>query len=308
MDLEAYLRTMAVDALVSNNYLQDSESFLVHDRVRGRWSYVPWDMNNADARWWYRMPAGSDPLARHPLVVFTPGDPDVATIFLRRRTQVDGVHPTFSNLVTRIANEPDLLARYLALVERGLDEVFRPEVLDPWLDRAHALLDASMRDDPWMDPQKWAEADDFLKAYVRERVAFLRSELERLRARRPGVVLEGVDPQAGRLVLRNRGADPAELGGMVLTASLRDTIAALALEGEGGAAAPRNVPAVRLAPGESLSLDAAALGLTLPLAGAGEVGLFDGKAPNGVVDLLLYGPVPPGRRYARGEDGRWTVR
>jgi spore coat protein H len=306
MNLEAYLRAMAVDALVSNNYLQDSESFLVHDRVRGRWSYVPWDMNNADARWWYRMPAGADPLAHHPLVVFTPGDPDVASIWLRRRTQVDGVHPSFSNLTTRVVNDPELLARYLALVERGLDEVFRPEVLEPWLDRAHALLDASMRDDPWMDPQKWAEADGFLTAYVRERVAFLRAELERLRARQPGVVLEVVDPQAGRLVLRNRGAAPAELGGMVLTASLRDTIAALALEGEGGAAAPRNVPAVRLAPGESLSLDAAALGLAL--APAGEVGLFDGKAAHGVVDLLLYGPVPSGRRYARGEDGRWTVR
>lgn len=293
LDLEAYLRAMAVDALISNDYIQDSESFLVHDRVRGKWSYVPWDLNNADARWWIGMSAEDAPISRHALVVFTVADPAVATIYARRASQVAGVHPTFSNLTTRIVNEPELLARYLALVERGLDELFRPEVLDPWLDEVHALLDRSMREDPWIDQEKWARAAAFLKTFVREREAFLRSELARLRARRPGVVLEALDARAGTLELRNRGSEPAELGGMVLTTNLR-------------AATTRNVPARRLAPGERVALRAADLGLTL--GEAGEVGLFDGLSVTGALDVLFYGELAPGRRYERAEDGRWAVR
>jgi spore coat protein H len=293
MDLEGYLRAMAVDALVSNNYIQDSESFLVNDRVRRKWWYVPWDLNNADARWWIGMSANDAPISRHPLVVFTVNDPAVATIYERRAGQVAGVHPTFSNLTTRIVYEPALLARYLALVERGLDEVFRPEVLDPWLDEVHALLDRAMREDPWIDQEKWASAADFLKRFVRERGTFVRSEIARLRARSPGVVLEVVDPQAGTLELRNRGSEPAEIGGMVLTTNLR-------------AATTRNVPARQLAPGERLALRARDVGLTL--AEAGEVGLFDGISLTGAVDVLFYGKLAPGSRYERAEDGRWAVR
>lgn len=293
LELESYLRTMAVDALISNNYLQDSESFLVHDRLRGKWSYVPWDLNNADARWWIGMSVDDAPISRHPLVVFTVNDPAVATIWARRLVDRPEVHPTFSNLNTRIVYEPDLRARYLALVERGLEEVFRPEVLDPWLDRVHALLDPSMRADPWIDQEKWARSAAFLKTFVRERSAFVRAEVARLRARRPGLVLEAVDPRAGTLELRNRGAEPAEVGGLVLTTNLRSALT-------------RNVPARRLAPGERLALRASDLGLTL--AEAGEVGLFDGASVTGALDVLFYGPLAPGRRYERAEDGRWTVR
>jgi spore coat protein H len=45
--LEDYLTWMVLDTFISNDYQVDSRSYLIYDRERGRWVYVPWDLNNA---------------------------------------------------------------------------------------------------------------------------------------------------------------------------------------------------------------------------------------------------------------------
>ncbi len=55
------MKTLAMDALMSNDFVEDSESYFVHDKVANRWSYLPWDLNNVDARWWYEYPLNQGP-------------------------------------------------------------------------------------------------------------------------------------------------------------------------------------------------------------------------------------------------------
>ncbi|MBF5044860.1 Inner spore coat protein H [Aggregicoccus sp. 17bor-14] len=313
LELESYLRVLVNDVLVSNDYIEDSESYFVYDARTKRWSYVPWDLNNADSRWWYTVGIeqdGEDPYYKHPLFNHTPLDPVVQSRYLERaKYDYPGYGPNFSNLATRVVMNPTLRARLIALLDKALAEVFTPEVMNARIAAIHQLLDPHMKADPYMAEdflidlnagsgeapnrvlhhgyRKFVAGQDQLQRYVAKRRTFIQQELARYRGYPLGLTLEAVDPAAGWVELMNRGSAPASLAGMKVTSRLRDPFGA-------------NLPERTLAPGEKLRLGAAELGITLA-PGGGELGLFTGTSAAGMKDCLFYGPLPAGQRYVRSD-------
>lgn len=306
-ELEGFLRSMTLDVLMSNNFVEDSESYFIHDRVTGRWYYVPWDLNNVDARWWHENPLGATkPKADHPLFNFTLSDGWTQKMYHLRKHTYPGYLPVFSNLGTRIVWNPELRARLEARLEKAMTGLFTPEVMNPYIDALHALVEPHMRDAPYTDYAKFAAGRDFLKHFVEKRRQFIQDALARRAAEAPGLVLEQFAPEEGWVELRNRGSAPVELGGMVLTTNLRVSLREsdhppTQVCAPIGAVLPERT----LVPDETVRFTAEELGITF--APKGELGLFDGESVVGVKDLLFYGPLRPGQRYVRGETG-WEAR
>lgn len=293
-ELERFLRLMALEAVISNSYVEDSQSYYVHDDVTDRWYYVPWDLNNADPRWWPTYGLDARPITNHPLFPFTLQDPWLQKMYDRRKTQRTGYEPTFCNLRTRILLNPELRAMLLAQTERAWDQLLDPDVLHPRLAAMHALLAPHMKNDPYIDQQKFQKGLQHLQDYVTDRRAFVRGELDRLANPTPGLVIDAFDPANGWIELRNRGESPATTSGLVLTTYLRKAVVS------------SNLPSATLAPGEVVRFTENQLGLTF--AAKGEVGLFDGQSVAGMLDALYYGELPPGRHYARMEQsGVWVT-
>jgi len=309
MELEWYLRSMVMDALFANNYVEDSESYFIHDKVTGRWVYVAWDLNNVDARWWYPIPLDEDlrPSYKHPLFSFTLTDGVMARRYAERKSIHPGYLPVFSNLGTRVVMNPELRARLVARLEKALDELFTQEVMGAHIDALHALIAPDMAKDPYMDPEKFRAGRAFMKDFVRLRRDFIQKELERYQEQKPELVLEAVDAREGWVELRNRGTVPLNLAGMVLTTHLRRSIPEL-LRPEQGPALGVVLAARELLPGERVRFTAEELGLTFTL--DGEIGVFDGKSVVGMKDVLFYGALPEGKRYQRADtdSGAWQVR
>jgi spore coat protein H len=318
LELEWYLRSMVLDALLANNYVEDSESYFIHDKVTKRWVYVPWDLNNVDARWWHEVALTEDPrpIYEHPLFPFTLTDDVVARRYETRRRIHPGYLPVFSNLGTRVVMNPELRAQLVARLEKALDELFTPEVMGAHIDALHALIAPSMAGDPYMDPAKFQAGRAFMKDFVRLRRDFVQKELTRYRTRPPGLVLEALDAREGWVELRNRGEQPVNVAGLVLTTHLRRSIPELLrpeLPPEPPSETPTYGPALgvflparELLPGERGRFTAAELGLTFTL--DGELGLFDGQSVVGMKDALFYGKLPEGKHYERTDTGTWEVK
>ncbi|NOK11183.1 CotH kinase family protein [Corallococcus exercitus] len=313
LEVESYVRSMVLDALMSNNFVEDSESYFMHDQITGRWRYVPWDLNNVDARWWYTNTVEDQSVStsnmKHPLFNFTLLDGWVEKMYQQRKLEqgsYPGYLPVFSNLGTRVVMNPVLRARLEARLDKALDEFFTPEVMDPYIDQLHSLIDASMKTDPYMDYAKFSAGKAYMKRFVKVRRDFVVAEVKRLKAQQSTLVLEAFDPRAGWVEVGNHGTQAVSLQGMTLTTNLRVSLA-------GGDYAPTVVKAptgavlgnTTVAPGQTVRLTAASLGITFPA--SGEVGLFDGKTVVGVKDALFYGELPAGKHYARGAEG-WEVR
>lgn len=340
-ELEGYLRSMTLDALMSNNYVEDSESYFIHDRVTGRWYYVPWDLNNVDARWWYQSSVDEvRPHADHPLFNFTLTDGWTQAMYDQRQTETEaypGYLPVFSNLGTRVVTNPELRARLVARINKALDEFFKPEVMNPYIDQLYQLLDPYMKDAPYVngapyvndppdtngaldrngppdmdgtsdtDYPPFSESRKYMKNWVALRRTFLQSELRRYAEQQPGLVLEQFAPAEGWVELRNRGGEPVSLSGMTLTTNLRISLRSSPGHPDTQVRAPIGavLPDVTLQPGERVRFTAAQLGLTFDA--KGEIGVFDGVSVVGVKDLLFYGALPSGQHYVRGENG-WEAR
>ncbi|MFP2932277.1 CotH kinase family protein [Pyxidicoccus sp. 3LG] len=311
--LEHYLRSMVLDVLMSNNYVEDSESYFIYDRATAKWSYVPWDLNNVDARWWYPISVEdmrtSNGNMRHPLFPFTLTDAWVEKMYQQRKLETaayPGYLPVFSNLGTRVVMNPVLRERLEARLDKAMDELFTSAVMDPYIDRLHALIAPHMRNDPFMDYGRFQAGRDYMKRYVRERRGNIQKELARFAQQKPTLVFEAFDPRAGWVEVGNRTAAAVSLKGMTLTTNLRVSL-------EQSDHAPTQVsnptgavlPELTVAPGERMRLSTAELGIQLPA--RGEIGLFDGKSVVGVKDLLFYGELPAGKHYERGTKG-WEVR
>jgi spore coat protein H len=294
-EVEIFLRDMVVDALISNNIIEDSRSYFIHDRRMGRWVYIPWDLNNSDLRWqpWQSL----DRVAQfqHPIFAFTALDSFVAAKYARRIADHPEMNylPIFSNLRTRIAFNPALRDRFLALVERALAEVFTAETLVPRLEATEKLLAPYMAADPYMQFDKFESMPHHLLEYMANRSAFLHDEVARWRSWRPGLVIEAFNLQQGWVELRNRGPASVSTQGLVLTTDLRRALT-------------RNVPAATLGTGERVRFTGAQLGLTF--APQGELGLFDGQSVAGAIDVHFYGKLAAGRYEARSEGGDWEIR
>ncbi|RKH25579.1 CotH kinase family protein [Corallococcus sp. CA031C] len=313
LEVESYVRSMVLDALMSNNYVEDSESYFLNDKITGRWRYVPWDLNNVDARWWYTntvqdMSTSTNSM-KHPLFNFTLLDGWVEKMYQQRKLETGsypGYLPVFSNLGTRVVMNPVLRARLEARLDKALEELFTPEVMNPYIDQLHALVDASMKTDPYMDYARFAAGKAYMKRFVQVRRDFVKAEVKRLAARKSTLVLKAFDPRAGWVEVTNEGTQAVSLQGMTLTTNLRVSLA-VSDHAPTQVAPPTGVVLgdMTVAPGQTVRLDASALGITFPA--KGEVGLFDGKSVVGVKDLLFYGELPAGKQYARGEKG-WEVR
>ena len=294
-ELEHHLRSIAMDAFISNATEEDSRSYVVHDAVTGRFSYVTWDINNTDAKY---VPGDLKEAAdfEHPVFNFSLLDGRVVDEYLTRASRQPGRwKPIFSNLNTRIVMHPELRERVLAHVEQGLEELLAPEIIDARIDAMYELLEPHMRGTPHIDEPLFHDGPRYMKKYARDRARFLREEVTRWRNWKPTLVLQAVNAQEGWLELRNLGTQPVSTAGLVLTTELRSAMLP-------------NVPARTLQPGETVRLTAASLGLQL--APEGEVGLFDGLSVVGVLDALFYGKLPSGKHYARSQEQplRWEVR
>jgi spore coat protein H len=312
LELERYLRMLAVEALISNNITEDSQSYFIHDRRTGKWTYVAWDLNNNDARWWPTYGLGMKPVVEHPLVPFSLTDGWVAKMYAKRATR-PGFLPTFSNLNTRIAYNPEMRGRLFALIQQGLTELFDPAALHLRLEAMHALIAPHMEADPYLnlgpegqpDPDglaKFHEGLPFLKAYAEGRARFVCSEMKRLEAPPQTLLLSAINPSEGWVELRNPTDHARSTGGLVLSADLRRTIPSLRHPSTSTVLPERQVP-----PHGTVRLTREALSFTLPL--EGELGLFDGLSVVGAQDVLFYGALPPGGVYAReGEASLWQIR
>ncbi|WP_224368264.1 CotH kinase family protein [Hyalangium versicolor] len=315
LELEHYLRAMVADVLISNDIHEDSQSYLVHDATTGKWTYVPWDLNNNDARWWPTYGLGMKPVVDHPLFGYSLSDGWVAKMYAKRATR-PGFLPAFSNLNTRIIYNPELRERLFALVEKGLEDLLAPEVFDARVDAMYALIAPHMDADPYLllgpdesmpsDPDgmaKFHEGVPFLKAYARGRTSFVRGELGRFRTAPTTLQLNAVSPREGWVELRNPTDQALSTAGLVLTVDLRRTISSLRDPSTSTVLTEHVVPphgTVRLAPKE--------LGFTIPQ--DGELGLFDGVSVTGALDVLFYTALPNGGVYSRGSEdsSRWEIR
>ncbi len=292
-ELENHLRAIVMDALISNATVEDSRSYVIYDAIARRWSYVPWDLNNTDAKYPY---VGRESTAdfNHPLFNFSLFDGFVAKEYVERASGEPGRwKPIFSNLNTRIVAQPELRNRILDLLEQAMEQLFSPEVINARIDATYALLGPHFPGSPYDHEVKFKDAPRYMKEYVVNRTGFLRSELQKWRDWKPGLVIQSVDPASGTVELKNIGSSPVATNGMKLTSELRASRGGLAT----------TISTRTLEPGESLQMK-------LALSPEGEVGLFDGRSVTGVLDLLFYGQLPAGTKYVRSDSHplKWEVR
>ena len=311
LDVESFLRSMVMDTLAGNSWTEDSESYFIHDRAENKWVYVPWDLNNADSRWWYPNPVGNKPPVTHPLYNFTAIDAVMNQRYAARKDLYAGYLPVFSNLATRVIFNLELRAKLEQRLDKALAEIYTPELLHSRIDAMHALIDADMQRDPYMSDtardqngnlhhgyQKFVASRKFLKDFVTLRRGFIATDRKRLSENASPLVLWAVNPAEDWVEIRNVSALPVSTFrdtsggpvGMTLSASLRQPFA-------------MTLAALTLAPGETIRVP-------LTMAEGGEVGLFDGATFAGAQDLLFYGALPPGQIYARSiaAPHRWEVR
>ncbi len=298
LELESYLRMMVAEALFSNDTIEDSRSYMVHDAVTGRWFYAPWDYNNSTTKLQPGSDVGKQADVDQPLWVYSITDSWSELEYQKRideQPEKDW-HALFSDLSTRIQLHPELRTRLEDRLDQALATIYSVEVLGPRFEAIHALLRPYVVTDPYVELALFDYGPDYMKQFVAGRSVFLSGALAAERAAGLGVVLAEIDPGAGRVTIANLGDAPVSLDGWVLTGNLRRR-----------PAVPSFPAGTVLEPGARLALDATALGLT---AGAiGEVGLFRGPAVDDVVDALYFGPTAAGKRWARatGAPERWEL-
>jgi spore coat protein H len=283
LELEDYVLWLAVDAAISNTTVEDSRSFFIKDAFTQRWTYVPWDLNNASSLYSRTSPVGEPLKVNKPLFNFSafyPRDP-----------------PRWSTLNTRVFDTPALRAKFLASVRDLLQTRFVESELDPRIDAMVALLAPHLREDRFVDRAYVARSGDFLKAYVRGRRQHLLGQLDAVeRAAPSGLVIDRVGIDAGGkafVELYNAGTEPQSLRGLLLTGRLRSP-------------EQHRLPSVTLAPGEVLTLRQGAGGSedlkAILEPEHAEVGLLN-AADYTPVDLLYPGPLEPGAAYGRTPRG-----
>jgi spore coat protein H len=233
LELEDYLTWMALDAFIANDVQGDSRSYLLYDRETARWTYVPWDLNNALSLYNRTNPVQQRVKAHHPLFSYTAYDPSVYALFEFRRDVLEyaDMKPTWSTLSTRILDDPELRARFAERLRLLLDHLTEEE-LGPRIDAMHALLapfilpgpDGTTRD-RYVSAPHAAESARQLRRFVRERRQWLLSQLDTIESLGSGpLVIDrvGRDASGGFWVqLYNRGTTPVSLEGLSLSGFTR---------------------------------------------------------------------------------------
>lgn len=287
IDLEAYLGNLAADALISNNIIEDSGSYWVHELGADRWTYVPWDLNNARMFFWRTSAPSSLHFKRDPKS-FCAYDPSVQAIYETRVKKDADYRPAWNVLATRLWDRPPFRARILAILETALSGPFAESKADAHVDALWALIGPRVLGDPYVDRAQALAAPGYLKGYLEERRTFLQQVLDELRRHgQGGLVLNEIGFGGSPFVeLLNRGPGRVSLDGLTLTNDLR---------------APHlwRLPSVELEPSERYVVRG--IPFAIPREG-GELGLFDGSRVYGPLDAVFYGP-GTGDSYGRSPDG-----
>jgi spore coat protein H len=312
MVLDDYLTWMALDTFISNDYQVDSRSYFIYDRERGKWFYVPWDLNNAVSlynRTNSNIPQGVTWRAARPPLGFTAYDPWVYDLAeLRKGLGHPDMKPTWSTLSTRIADDEVLRARYVARLRTLLEDWLTEENLGKRIEATHRLLapfilagpDGKAKD-PHVSSAHAAYSPEFLRRFVRERRAWLLSQLSAIEAHGQGaLVIDRVGRDASGafwVQLYNRGDTPVSLNGLYLSGFTRvpteSRLPATTLP-------PRGHVTLRQGAAEEASRLQAKLNAQRP-----EVALYaaDGRT---ALDMLWLAPLAPGEAYGRQPRGAET--
>ncbi|WP_242345268.1 CotH kinase family protein [Anaeromyxobacter terrae] len=313
MDLDAYLGNLAANELIANTVLEDARAYWVHELHGDLWTYVPWDLNNAQPYWSRDLPASS-PLGgvwREPQI-FSIYDDAVRRIYDVRVNERVGQRPTWSVLATRIWDHPALRARLLAKLDSALQGVFTPERVGPYLEALWAVVGPEIVQDPFVDATCAETEPARLVRFVHDRREILLQRLPALRAHGSGplVVNEiGIpgDAEAGYVELYNRGSTDLDLSGAQVTDDLR-VPAKYALPA--GTVLPAHGHLVLVADGTPWAPPGPAaepphLPFVLSTSG-GELGVFPPAAVHAPYDLVYFGPRASGSAYGRTSDGTET--
>lgn len=299
VDVEAYLGNLAADALISNAVVEDSRSYWIHGLKSDRWTYVPWDLNNARLLFWRTWSANDPPITNQSPQAFSLYDPFVQTMWEARQQR-----PTWNVLNSRIWDRPALRARLIAKLEAALNGPFTEAKANAHIDALWKRLGPELAKDPYVSTAHMSKAVTFLKQYVRARRSHLQRTLAQLKAHGGGplVIREVAAGGTGYVELYNRGTEALDLGRYAVTNDLRS---------------PHlyRLPAgLVLEPSQSLrlmadgSVEPGHLPFLLSEAG-GEVGVFDAtrmstsKTPKplmyGPEDALWFGPLSADTVYGR---------
>ncbi|WP_277957292.1 MULTISPECIES: CotH kinase family protein [Anaeromyxobacter] len=321
MDLDAYLGNLAADELIANTVLEDARAYWVHELHRDVWTYVPWDLNNAQPYWSRDLSAGA-PLGGvwREAQIFSIYDDAVKRIYDVRVNERAGQKPTWSVLATRVWDHPALRARLLARLESALQGVFTPERVGPYLDALWAAVGPEILGDPFVDAARAATEPARLLAFVRDRRSVLLSRLPALRAHGSGplVVNELGLPGAtgpGYVELYNRGDADLDLSGAQVTDDLRVPAkyalpAGTVLPGHGHLVLVADgTPWPPPPPDPALPPDPTAGPPHLPFVlstSGGELGVFPAGTIHAPYDLVYFGPRASGSAYGRTSDGAET--
>ena len=304
--LEDYFTWLAVETFIANDLQGDSRSYLVYDRTTAKWTYVPWDLNNALSLYNRTNAVVQGVKRSHPLLSFTAYDPHVYELSDFRGTfpGMEDMKPGWSTLSTRIYDDPALRARYAARLRALLDTWFTEANLNARVNAMHALIAPYIMPgadgttlDPYVSPQHVARSVDYLHRFVKDRRAWLRQNLDGIESLSHGaLVIDRVGRDASGafwVQLYNRGGQPVALDALKLSGFTR---------------VPKQwaLPARTLAPGEVATFHQDApgadhLGAMLDAARP-EVSLYsaDGKQ---ALDLLWLAPMAPGESYGRTPRG-----
>ncbi|WP_164019883.1 CotH kinase family protein [Pyxidicoccus trucidator] len=308
VDVEAYLGNLAADALISNNIIEDSRSFWVHELHADRWTYVPWDLNNARMLYWRTWNPLSTPVVDRWPQSFTLYDPAVQDIFETRVATRPEQRPTWSVLATRVWDRPALRARVLAKLEAALEGPFSEDKALAHIDALWKVVEPELKNDPHASAEHLRRARQFLRDYVRGRREYLLKKLETLRVHGSGplVIREVTTGGSGYVELYNRGSGALDLSAYEVTSDLRATARYRLSSGTLGPG-----QAVRLLASGDISRGPLHLPFTLSRNG-GEVGVFSRERRSeetgkpvlyGPEDAVWYGPLPAGTVYGRKSGG-----
>jgi spore coat protein H len=312
MDLDAYLGNLAADELIANTVLEDARAYWVHELHRDLWTYVPWDLNNAQP-YWSRDIAANAPLGgvwREPRI-FSIYDDAVKMIYERRLEEREGQKPTWSVLNTRIWDHPGLRARLLAKLDSALQGVFTEERVRPYLEALWTAVGPEILDDPFVIDACAETVPNRLAEFVASRREQLRGRLPTLGTHGSGALVVNeiglpADGAPGYVELFNRGGVDLDLSRFQVTDDLRVpakyTLPAGAILPAGGhlLLVADGTPFDPAAPWDPAA--PARLPFVLSIAG-GELGLFAPATIHAPHDLVYFGPRAPGGAYGRTSDG-----
>ena len=309
LELDDYLSWLVVETFIANDLQGDSRSYLVYDRETDKWTYVPWDLNNALSLYNRTNAVIQGVKSRHPLFSFTAYDPRVYELFEFRRDVLGytDMKPTYSTLSTRIYDDPDLRARYVARLRRLLDTWLTEDNLGPRVDAMHGLLAPFILPggdgktvDPYVSPEHAARSANYLRRFVRERRAWLLQHLQEIESLGNGaLVVDRVGREASGafwVQLYNRGSAPVALEGLRLSGNTR-------VPGQW------MLPDLTVRPGQIVTFRQGAAGLEHLGATMNperpEVSLSAADEKT-VLDLLWLAPLKPGEAYGRQPRGAET--